>query len=110
MVVVFTTKKGEYEGIIDQTMNFTALIVLIQLDNLVAGRYQNLIDNFEVDFKYKPETFAEEFKKCAEFMKERDVTGARIRRESSFLTLFGMIQALLVITIISFMLFLYAFF
>ena len=37
LFMIFSTKKDQYEGKIDQTMNFTALVILLEIDNILAG-------------------------------------------------------------------------
>lgn len=36
---IFSTPKDDVEGIIDQTMNFTALVVILEIDNILAGLF-----------------------------------------------------------------------
>ena len=47
---IFSTNKEEYEGVIDQTMNFTALVILLEIDNILAGVFQKKIEVLEIDF------------------------------------------------------------
>jgi len=49
---IFSTATGEYEGVIDQTMNFTALVILLEIDNILAGVFQKKIEKLEIDFTY----------------------------------------------------------
>ena len=68
---IFSTVPDEYEGVIDQTMNFTALVILLEIDNILAGVFQKRIEKLDIDFAYDPETIEHEFKRAAHFMKKR---------------------------------------
>ena len=37
LLTIFSSAKDEPEGVIDQTMNFTALVILLEVDNILAG-------------------------------------------------------------------------
>lgn len=71
LIVIFTTPKGDVEGVIDQTMNFTALVILLEIDNILGVIYQKKIDKYEIDFSYNKETIEEEFNKAADFTVKR---------------------------------------
>lgn len=71
LIVIFTTPKGDVEGVIDQTMNFTALVILLEIDNILGVIYQKKIDKYEIDFSYNKDTIEEEFNKAADFTLKR---------------------------------------
>lgn len=54
-------------------MNFTALVILLEIDNILAALYQKKIDLYEVKelFKYDPLTIKEEFNNTADFITTR---------------------------------------
>ena len=90
LFVILTTPKGEYEGVIDQTMNFTALVILLEIDNILGAVFQKKIDLYDIGarFAYDKETLPEEFNKCADFIIERQKTFKCQRRlEISFFVL-----------------------
>lgn len=73
LVVIFTTPKGDNESVIDQTMNFTALVILLEVDNILAALLQKKIDQYDVKehFKYDPNTIKKHFNKTQEFITDR---------------------------------------
>lgn len=76
LFVILSTPKGEYEGVIDQTMNFTALVILLEIDNILGALFQKKIDIYDIGskFAYDKESLSEEFNKCADFIIERKKT------------------------------------
>lgn len=68
LVVIFTTPREEEESIIDQTMNFTALVILLEVDNILGGLLQKKIDLYEVAFDYDAKTIEHEFNRAADFI------------------------------------------
>jgi len=54
-------------------MNFTALVILLEIDNILAALYQKKIDLYEVKelFKYDPNTISDEFNRTADFLTAR---------------------------------------
>ena len=71
LFTIFSTVKDEYEGVIDQTMNFTALVILLEIDNILAGVFQKRIEKLDINFAYNPETVEHEFRRAAHFMNNR---------------------------------------
>lgn len=71
LFTIFSTPKDDVEGIIDQTMNFTALVVLLEIDNILAGVFQKKIDKLEIEFEYHKDTIESEFNRAADFMVKR---------------------------------------
>ena len=71
LIVIFTTPKDAYESVIDQTMNFTALVILLEVDNILAALFQKKIDSYNIDFGYNKDTIEEDFNKTADFMTKR---------------------------------------
>lgn len=69
--VIFTTPKDEYEGVVDQVMNFAALLVLIEVDDMLASSLEKTVEKFDIDFGYNKETEKEDFVKCASYIKKR---------------------------------------
>lgn len=52
-------------------MNFTALVILLEIDNILAGVFQKKIDKLEVNFDYNEDTIAHEFNRAADFVQKR---------------------------------------
>jgi len=48
--------EGENETVLDQTMNFMALLVLISLDNELAALFDKRIDKLDVVFEHDDST------------------------------------------------------
>lgn len=69
--MIVTTPKDDYESVVDQTMNFTALVILLQIDNILGGIFQKKIDNFGYSFEYDKETAEAQFNRAADFLQER---------------------------------------
>lgn len=69
--MVVTTPKGEDEDVVTQTMNFTALVILLQIDNILGGMYSKKVEFFNMSFEYDKEKAEEEFNKCCDFMQAR---------------------------------------
>ena len=67
LIMIFTTSKDAYESVIDQTMNFTALVILLEVDNILAELLQSRIDQYEIDFSYNKDTIEKEFNVVADF-------------------------------------------
>ena len=53
-------------------MNFAALLVLIEVDDMLASALEKTVEKFEVDFSYNKETAKEDFVKCASYIKKRN--------------------------------------
>lgn len=71
LITIFTTPKDGYEGVIDQTMNFTALVILLEIDNILGELLQKRIDQYEIDFSYNKDTIEKEFNLAADFILAR---------------------------------------
>lgn len=69
--VIFTSPKDEYEEVVDQVMNFAALLVLIEVDDMLAASLEKTVEKFDIDFGYNKETVKEDFVKCASYIKKR---------------------------------------
>lgn len=54
--VIFTTPVDYYEGILEQVVNFSALLVLIDIDNMLASDLEKVVEKFDIDFTYNKET------------------------------------------------------
>lgn len=54
-------------------MNFTALVILLEIDNILAALFQKKIDIYGVadEMKYDKETIAVHFDRTAKFITER---------------------------------------
>jgi len=52
-------------------MNFTALVILLEIDNILAAMLQKKIDQFDIQFKYDKATIEAEFNKAADFITQR---------------------------------------
>lgn len=53
-------------------MNFTALIILLEIDNILGAILQKKVDLFNVDFSHNAETVEYEFNRAADFFIERN--------------------------------------
>ena len=53
-------------------MNFTALLILLEIDNILGAILQTKIDQFDVGFSYDAETVEYEFNRAADFWIERN--------------------------------------
>ena len=71
LFTIFSSPKDDEESIIDQTMNFTALVVLLEIDNILAGVFQKKIDKLEIEFEYHKDTIEFEFNRAADFLVQR---------------------------------------
>lgn len=69
--MIVTTPKDSDESVVDQTMNFTALVILLQIDNILGGIFQKKIDNFKYSFDYDKDTAEQQFNRAADFLQER---------------------------------------
>ena len=58
LLTIFSMPKdeGENETVLDQTMNFMALLVLISLDNELAALFDKRIDKLDVVFEHDDST------------------------------------------------------
>ena len=52
-------------------MNFTALVILLEVDNILAGVFQKKIDKLEINFDYDPDKLEEQFNRAADFIQTR---------------------------------------
>lgn len=52
-------------------MNFAALLVLIEVDDMLASSLEKTVEKFDIDFGYNKETAKEDFVKCASYIKKR---------------------------------------
>ena len=48
-------------------MNFTALVILLEIDNILGSILQKKIDSLNVNFDYDPLTAEFEFNRAADF-------------------------------------------
>lgn len=73
LLTIFSMPKDdeENETVLDQTMNFTALLVLISLDNELAALFDKRIDKLDVVFEHDDSTLKEEFNIAADFYIKR---------------------------------------
>lgn len=71
MCTIFTTPKEGDESVLDQTMNFTALLILIDLDAIFAQLLAVQIEKLNISFEYDPDTLEAEFNRAANYMQER---------------------------------------
>ena len=53
-------------------MNFTALLILLEIDNILGAILQTKVDQFDVGFSYDAETVEYEFNRAADFFIERN--------------------------------------
>lgn len=74
MCTIFTTPKEGEESVLDQTMNFTALLILIDLDTIFAQLLTTQIEKLNISFEYDPETLEDDFNRAAEYHLERKDT------------------------------------
>ena len=71
---IYTTPAEEAETVLDQTMNFTALLILISLDNELAVLLQKRIDKLDISFEHSEHdtfTLKQEFNLAADFYLKR---------------------------------------
>ena len=54
-------------------MNFTALVILLEIDNILAGVFQKKIDVLDVSFGYDENTIEFEFNRAADFIHKRNI-------------------------------------
>ena len=52
-------------------MNFTALVIILEIDNILAGLFQKQVEKLEIDYGYDPEKIEFEFNRAADFMQDR---------------------------------------
>lgn len=73
LIVIFTHPADDAEGPIDQTMNFTALVILLEIDNILGAMLEKKVSFYEVDkqFDYNAETVEKDFNKMADFILDR---------------------------------------
>ena len=68
LIVIFTAPREGEENVIDQTMNFTALVILLEIDNILGGLLQKKIELYDVSFAYDEKTIEHEFNRAANFI------------------------------------------
>lgn len=71
ITMIWTTPRHDDENEVDQTMNFTALVILLDIDNILGGILQKRIDKLGVNFDYDPLTAEFEFNRAADFFLAR---------------------------------------
>ena len=69
--MILTGPKDDNESPVDQTMNFTALLILLELDNILGGIFQKDIDSFDIKFDQDPLNLEQDFNRAANFVQER---------------------------------------
>lgn len=74
-------------------MNVTALIILIELDNLGAGGQATKVEQLGVDFSFSEdendEALKKDFLQCAKTIKARGKKGCCLRLDMIIVDLFG---------------------
>ena len=71
LFTIFSTPCDEFESIIDQTANFTALVILMEIDNILAEVFSKTIEKLDVDLTVHQENIESEFKRAADFVTKR---------------------------------------
>ena len=71
LFTIFSSPSDEFESIIDQTANFTALVILMEIDNILAEVFSKTIEKLDVDLTIHQENIKIEFKRAADFVTKR---------------------------------------
>ena len=73
MFIVFSGPSDDNGSPIDQTMNFTALVIIIEIDNILGSLLEKKCEKYtkSVDFTYDNEKIEKEFNRAADFVQRR---------------------------------------
>jgi len=99
---LFTSDAEGQETVLDQVKDFTALVIIVEIDNMLVGFSDICLD--QLDIKYKERTLEEKFTRYANFQYElseaSELTYSLYMTFNKFITVIEHLRSFIMLTIL----------